>query len=69
MFRFSDKKRNKTKIICWKKQRNAWDFNADNIVISKLVERKANSKYLIGYLNNFIRLIVFLLLMMDEWIC
>ena len=25
---------------------NIWDVNVDNIVISKLIERRANSKYL-----------------------
>ena len=29
-----------------------WDVNTDNIVISKLVKAKTNSKYLIGYLDK-----------------
>ena len=29
-------------------QKNVWDVNVDNIVISKLVKTKTNSKYLIG---------------------
>ena len=29
-----------------------WDVNVDNTVISKLVESKNNSKYLIRYLNS-----------------
>ena len=28
-----------------------WDVNADDIVISKLVKTKTNSKYLSGYLD------------------
>ena len=32
-----------------------WDVNADNIFISKLVETKNDSKYLIGYLGEVIR--------------
>ena len=32
-----------------------WDVNVDNIVISKLVETKTNSRYLIGYLDKVIR--------------
>ena len=32
-----------------KKPINIWDVNVDNIVISKLIETKTNSKYLIGY--------------------
>ena len=31
------------------------DVNVDNIVISKLVFKKTNSKYLIGYLDIVIR--------------
>ena len=31
------------------------DVNIDNIVISKLVETKNNSKYFIGYLDEVIR--------------
>ena len=31
-----------------KKAINIWDVNIDNIVISKLIETKTNSKYLIG---------------------
>ena len=32
-----------------------WDVNVDNIVISKLVKTKINSKSLIGYLNKALR--------------
>ena len=35
-----------------------WDVNVDNIVTSKLVETKTNSKYLIGYLDKTIRPLV-----------
>ena len=31
-----------------------WNVNVDNIVISKLVKTKTNSKYLIGYLDKYI---------------
>ena len=33
---------------------NIWDFYFDNIAISKLIETKTNSKYLIGYLDKAI---------------
>ena len=33
-----------------KKPIHLWDVNVDNTVVSTLVERKTNSKYLIGYL-------------------
>ena len=38
-----------------KKPLEIWDANVDNIVISKLVETKTNSKYLIEYLDKEIR--------------
>ena len=34
------------------------DVNFDNIVISKIIERKTNSKYSIGYLDKVIRPLV-----------
>ena len=43
-----------------KKPIKIWDVNVDNIVISKLLT-KDNSKYLIGYLDELIRPVVFLL--------
>ena len=41
-----------------KKPMKIWDVNVDNIVISKLVETKTNSKYLIGYLDKAMRPLV-----------
>ena len=35
-------------LCCKKKPIKIWDVNVDNIVISKLIEAKTNSKYLIG---------------------
>ena len=34
-----------------------WDFNVDNIVISKLAQTKTSSKCLIGYLDEVVRTI------------
>ena len=34
-----------------KKPIKIWDVNVDNIVISKLVETKNNSKYFVEYLD------------------
>ena len=31
------------------KPTNIWNINIDNIVISKLIETKTNSKYFVGY--------------------
>ena len=38
-----------------------WDVHVDNIVISKLVTTKTNYKYLIGYLDQAIRLLVLIM--------
>ena len=38
-----------------------WDVNVDNIVISKFVKTKNNSKYLIGYLDKAIRALVLIM--------
>ena len=47
---------------------NIWDANVDNIVISKLVETKTNSKYLIGHLDKVIRALVLILSKMSEYV-
>ena len=44
------------------KNPNIWDVNVNNIVISKLIETKTNSKYLIGYLDKVIKQLVLILL-------
>ena len=36
------------------------NVNVDNIVVSKLIETKANSNYLVGYLDEVIRPLVFI---------
>ena len=36
------------------------NVNVDNIVVSKLIETKANSNYLAGYLDEVIRPLVFI---------
>ena len=51
MLRFG-KKINLTKI---------WDVNGHNIIISKLLETKNSSKYLVGYLDHVIRPIIVIL--------
>ena len=40
---------------CKTKNKKNWDVNVDNIVISKSIETKNNSKYLIGELDDVIR--------------
>ena len=58
MLRFGETKLTKEKLYTANKPTNMWDVNVDNIVISKLIEKKANSKYLVGYLDKAIRSIV-----------
>ena len=39
--------------LCFaKKPKNVYEVNVDSIAVSKLVKTKANSKYLIGYLDK-----------------
>ena len=44
-----------------------WDVNVDNIVISKLIKRKTNSKYLIGHLDKVIRALVLIMTKMSGY--
>ena len=45
-----------------------WDVNVDNIVISKLVKTKTNSKYLIWYLDLVIKPLVLILPKMSGYV-
>ena len=58
MMRFGDREIAKERFYAAKRSIQIWDTNADNRVISELVKTKTNSKYLIGYLNKTIRLLV-----------
>ena len=55
MLRFGETKIAKEKFYGAKKPLNIWDFNVDNIVVSRLIETNNNSKYLIGYFDEVIR--------------
>ena len=48
--------------------KNIWDVNVDTIVITKLVDNKTNSKYLILYLDKVIRSLVLILLKMSGYV-
>ena len=61
MFRFGETKLKKEKFYAAKKPITIWDVYVDNIVILKLVKTKTNSKYLIGYLDKFIRPLVLIM--------
>ena len=54
ILRFGQTKIAKENFYAAKKPINIWDTNIDNIIISKLIKTKTNSKYLIGYLDNVI---------------
>ena len=58
-------KSNKRKVLCRIK---VWDCNVDNIVISKLIETKTNSKYLIIYLDKVIRPFSFIMSKMSRYV-
>ena len=62
MLRF-DKTKVATKRILWHKKKTIkiWNVDVDDIVISKIIETKGNSKYLIGYLDEVIRPLVLIL--------
>ena len=49
------------KVHAVKKTINIWDVNVDNIVISKLVKTKINFKYLIGYLDKVLKVLVLIM--------
>ena len=44
-----------------KRPTKIWNINVDNIIISKLVQTKTNSKYLIEYLDKTTRPLVFIM--------
>ena len=44
------------------------EVNIDNIVISKLIETKTNSQYLIGYLDKVIRPLVLIMPKMSGYV-
>ena len=61
MLRFGKIKLEKEEFHGAKKTAKMWDVNVNNTVISKLVEAKNNSKYLIEYLDDIIRSLVLML--------
>ena len=55
MLRFGETKIAKEKFYGAKKPLNTWDVNVDNIVVSRLIERNNNPKYLNGYFDEVIK--------------
>ena len=68
MLRSGEKKVTKKKVLSCKKTYKNLDVNVDNIVISKLVKTKTNSKYLIGYLDKTIRPLVLIMPKMNGYV-
>ena len=63
------KRNSKRKVLCCKKPIKIWDVNVDNIVISKLIETKTNTKYLIGIkLGKAIIPLVLIIPKMSEYV-
>ena len=57
MLRFRKTKTATEKFFAAKKPIKIWDVNVDNIVISKLIEIKTNSKYLImPKMNGYVKI-------------
>ena len=51
-----------------KRPTKIWDANVDNIVISKLVKTKTNSKYLIRYSDKDIKPLVLIMPRMSGYV-
>ena len=68
MLRFGETKIAKEKFYAAKIPIKIWGVNVDNIAISKLVNTKTHSNYLIGYLDNVIGLLVLILPKMSEYV-
>ena len=59
--RFGEREITNDKFYAPKNLVKLWDFNVDNIVISKLVKANTNSKDLIGCSDNDVRLLVLIM--------
>ena len=70
MVSFGERERNSKRknFMLQKRPIKIWDVNVDNIVISKLVKTKTNSKYLIGYLDKAIRPLVLIIPKMSGYV-
>ena len=68
MVKFGKTEIAKEKFYAAKKPIKIWDVNVDNIVISKLVKTKTNSKYLVGYLDKDIRPLVLIMPKMSRYV-
>ena len=68
MLRFGETKVTKESFYATKKPIKNWYVNVDNIVTSKLIETKTNSKYLIGYSDKAVRPLVLIMPKMSRYV-
>ena len=68
MLRFGETKVTKESCYATKKPIKNWYVNVDNIVTSKLIETKTNSKYLIGYSDKAVRPLVLIMPKMSGYV-
>ena len=68
ILRFGETKIAKEKFSSVKNRLCIWDVNINNIVISKLIKTKTNSKHFIEYLDKVIRQLVFILPKMSGYV-
>ena len=66
--RVGDREIAKKSFMLQKKPIKIWDVNVDNIVISKLVKTKTNSKCSIGYLEKAIKPLVLIMPKMSGFV-
>ena len=58
MVKFGEREIAKVRFYAAKRPIKTWDVNVGNIVISKRIKTKTNSKYLVGYLDETIRALI-----------
>ena len=68
MMRFGRKKVAREKFYGAKQPMNIWDVNVANTVVSKFIETKSNSNYLIGYLDKVIKPLVLIFPKMSGYV-
>ena len=69
MFRFGEKEIAKKKLYAGKKPIKIWDVNVDNIIVSKFVEAKTSSKYVMGIkFDKATRPLVLIMSIMSEYV-
>ena len=68
MVSFGEGEIEQEKFYAAKRPKRTCDVNVDNIVISKLVKTKTNSKYFIGYLHKAISPLVLVMPKMSGYV-